>query len=54
MTKAYDRELQKLATGKAKALGYDFIHSGVYAMVSGPSFETPAELRLINTVSSQL
>lgn len=43
MTQAYDRKLQhkiKQAAEKAKIK----LHSGVYLWVSGPTFETPAEI----------
>jgi purine-nucleoside phosphorylase len=42
MTNAYDAELR----GRLKALDPD-LHDGVYAWFSGPSFETPAEIRAV-------
>ncbi|XP_038070117.1 purine nucleoside phosphorylase-like [Patiria miniata] len=45
----YDAGLRKLARDIAKEIGCsDFVQEGVYAMVGGPSFESPAELRLLN------
>jgi purine-nucleoside phosphorylase len=41
---AYDPELRKLLTRAAKACDLK-LRSGVYLAVSGPSYETPAEIR---------
>ena len=46
MTDAYDAGLGALAHSAAVAMGLA-LHSGVYAMLAGPSFETPAELRML-------
>ncbi len=43
---AYDAELRKLAHATALELGIR-LENGVYAAVSGPSYETPAEVRMI-------
>lgn len=45
MTAAYDAEL-KQAFRKAAKLSGDVLHEGVYMWFSGPSFETPAEIRM--------
>ena len=48
MSDAYDvefRRLSRIAAGEAGITGY--LREGSYAMVSGPSYETPAELRLL-------
>jgi purine-nucleoside phosphorylase len=45
-TGAYDEELRALARDAAAARGVT-LFDGVYAMVSGPSFESPAELRFL-------
>ena len=46
MSQAYDREYGKLA--KQAAMKHDIpLHSGVYVWLSGPSFETPAEVRML-------
>lgn len=51
MSQAYDRELRKLA--KSTALKLDIpLQEGVYAAVSGPNFETPAEIRMFRTVGA--
>ncbi len=48
MSDAYDVELRKLAKDMAEEQGFQsFIREGVYAMLAGPSFETPAELRFL-------
>lgn len=46
MRDAYDPGLAALALERADALGVR-IEPGVYAAMSGPAFETPAELRLL-------
>jgi purine-nucleoside phosphorylase len=45
MTQAYDPELRALAHAAGEELGIA-LHEGVYAWFSGPSFETPAEIRM--------
>lgn len=45
MTSAYDRGLRKLFRRAAKREGIE-LHRGVYMWFSGPSFETPAEVRM--------
>lgn len=46
MVAAYDAELRALAHSAAAAAGFR-VHEGVYAMIGGPSYETPAEARLL-------
>jgi purine-nucleoside phosphorylase len=46
MSQAYDPTLRRLALAVARREGLP-VHEGVYAMVAGPSFETPAELRFL-------
>ena len=46
LTDAYDDELATLAHHCADKLDIT-LRSGVYAMLAGPSFETPAELRML-------
>ncbi len=45
MCHAYDVELKKLATDVAKELNIKLQH-GVYAWLNGPTFESPAEIRM--------
>ena len=50
ITSAYDRELRKLAADMGKELGMeDFMRTGVYFHLSGPSYETAAECRMIRS-----
>lgn len=51
LTQAYDSRLRLLAQDVARAQGVE-LHEGVYAMVSGPSFETPAELQMLRTLGA--
>lgn len=46
MTHAYDPELRKLALRLAREAGF-VVREGVYAGVLGPSYETPAEVRML-------
>jgi purine-nucleoside phosphorylase len=46
MTDAYDADLRKRLKRAAKAEGIK-LYSGVYVWFSGPSFETPAEIRMV-------
>jgi purine-nucleoside phosphorylase len=46
LTDAYDAELGRLAHEIAAEVGIQ-MHEGVYGMLTGPSFETPAELRML-------
>ena len=53
LTRAYHpqtRELLEKAAEMAGFGGLDFIRSGVYCSVGGPTFETPAEVRLLRSV----
>ena len=48
MTSSYDRELIRLTKEAAQELGMaGFVQEGVYVSLSGPSYETPAESRLL-------
>ncbi len=49
MTTAYDLELRKLAHQVADEDGIP-LDDGVYAQLTGPTFETPAEIRLLKTL----
>lgn len=51
MGHAYDRELIELTMKIAKKHGIR-LQSGVYAAVSGPTFETPAEYKYIHTIGA--
>ena len=45
MSEVYDRELRKLALSVANDEGVE-LKEGVYLQVSGPNYETPAEIRM--------
>ena len=49
MSEAYDPDLRRLAVTAAAEVGFD-VREGVYAAVLGPSFETPAEVRMLRQV----
>jgi len=46
MSFTYDLELRRLAKEAAAEAGFS-VHEGVYAAMLGPSFETPAEIRML-------
>jgi purine-nucleoside phosphorylase len=46
MSRAYDRDLLEIAQRVAGEKGIS-VHKGVYVGLSGPSFETPADLRFL-------
>lgn len=49
MSTAYDRELQEVARDVAKEMNLD-LKEGVYVWNTGPSYETPAEIRMLQKV----
>lgn len=49
MSMAYDRQYMDYARQGAKEAGVG-LHEGVYIFLSGPSFETPADLRFLRAV----
>jgi purine-nucleoside phosphorylase len=51
MSQAYDPALRELALRAAGRLGIG-LHQGVYIMLSGPSFETPADLRFLRIIGA--
>ena len=53
MTEAYSVELRGLAQAAAREEGF-VLHEGVYLATSGPSFETPAEIRAFRTLGADL
>ena len=53
MTHAYSRPYREIASAEAKKLGIA-LHEGVYAGLSGPSFETPAEIRYLKTIGADM
>lgn len=53
MTQVYDPALRDLAVDEATKLGLT-LKSGVYAAVPGPSYETPAETRMLRTLGADV
>jgi purine-nucleoside phosphorylase len=51
MSAAYDPELRELALSAARSCGAQ-VDRGVYVMVAGPSYETPAEARLLRQMGA--
>ena len=51
MDEAYDKDLRKIAISCAKESGIN-VHSGVYAYMKGPQFETPAEIRALRVLGA--
>ena len=49
---AYDAALRALARSVAATLPEATLHEGVYVMVSGPSYETSAELRFLRALGA--
>ncbi|CAG5958444.1 unnamed protein product [Menidia menidia] len=53
MSDAYDRELRALARTAAQEQGCDgFLQEGVYCMLAGPTYETIAECRVLQTLGA--
>jgi purine-nucleoside phosphorylase len=53
LSEAYDRRLGGLLDASAAALGVR-LRAGVYACMMGPSYETPAEIRMLRAVGVDL
>ena len=49
MSSVYDRELQKLLVRTAKE-NHIYLQEGVYAQMTGPSYESPAEIRMLRSL----
>lgn len=53
MSDAYDRDLRVLAKQTAEEQGCDsFLQEGVYCMLAGPTYETIAECRVLQTLGA--
>jgi len=48
MSEVYSRELQEVVVVEARAMGVE-VRRGIYAALSGPSYETPAEIHMLRT-----
>ena len=53
MTEAYSKSYRETALKVAGDLGVK-LHEGVYAALTGPSYETPAEIRYLRTIGADL
>ncbi|MFB6290265.1 MAG: purine-nucleoside phosphorylase [Candidatus Bipolaricaulia bacterium] len=53
LSHAYDEELREVALEAADRRGLN-LKQGVYAMTSGPSYETPAEIRALRKLGADL
>lgn len=53
MTTAYDKQYRSVALAEARNLKID-VHEGVYCILNGPSYETPAEIRAMRTLGADL
>jgi purine-nucleoside phosphorylase len=53
MSEAYAKAYREVALTEAKRLGVE-VHEGVYAAVTGPNYETPAEIRYLRAIGADL
>jgi purine-nucleoside phosphorylase len=53
MSKAYSATYRSIVAAEARRLKME-IQEGVYAALSGPSYETPAEIRYLRTIGADL
>ncbi len=53
MSAAYDKKFRELTLAEGRLLGIN-LDEGVYAALSGPSYETPAEIRYLRTIGADL
>ena len=51
MTEVYDREYQDAAITEAREMGLE-LRRGIYAGLTGPSYETPAEIRMLRLLGA--
>ena len=53
LTRGYDREMIAALLAAGREIGCD-VKQGVYAAMPGPSYETPAEIRMLRTLGADL
>jgi purine-nucleoside phosphorylase len=53
MSQAYSKSYRSIASEEARRLGIEAFE-GVYAALTGPSYETPAEIRYLRTIGADL
>lgn len=51
MSQVYDRDLENVLKASADKLGIS-LKEGVYAQMSGPEYETPAEIKMLRTLGA--
>jgi purine-nucleoside phosphorylase len=51
MSEIYSRDYQEIAVEEAGSMGLE-LRRGIYAALSGPSYETPAEIRMLRTLGA--
>ncbi|MDX6271689.1 MAG: purine-nucleoside phosphorylase [Acidobacteriota bacterium] len=51
MSEVYDREFQEAVICEAQAMGLE-LKRGIYAALTGPSYETPAEIRMLRALGA--
>ena len=53
MSEVYSRRLRTIAVEEGKSIGLE-LAQGVYACVSGPSYETPAEIKMLRSLGADV
>ena len=53
LTSVYAQRLQDIVIDEANAMGLE-VRRGIYAALSGPSYETPAEIHMIRTLGADV
>src|SRR5260221_11244491 len=53
LTSVYARRLQDIVIDEAKAMGLE-VPRGIYGALAGPSYETPAEIRMLRTLGADV
>jgi purine-nucleoside phosphorylase len=51
MSEVYDREFQEATSAEAHAMKIE-LKRGIYAALTGPSYETPAEIRMLRALGA--
>ncbi len=51
MSEVYTHDYQEIAVEEAREIGLE-LRRGIYAVMSGPSYETPAEVRMLRTLGA--